>query len=89
MANLRDQPEAEEVCEDLRDVIDDGGNTEECRRASVILKMPEQECEDKADSEAHKPSDEQEGGALQILELLQHRDPFGHFARCLGKHLGL
>lgn len=70
-------------------MIDDGGNAEEGRCATVILKMPEEESEDQADAEAHKPSYEEERSTLQVLELFQHGHPFWDLPHRLGKHFCL
>lgn len=76
MTHLTDQLKTEKVGKYLWYVIDDGGNAEEGRCATVILKMPEEESEDQADAEAHKPSYEEERSTLQVLELFQHGHPF-------------
>lgn len=38
MTNLTNELEAEEVGEDLRDVVDNGSNTKQSGRSSIILK---------------------------------------------------
>lgn len=91
VTDLRDELEAEEVSENLAQMIDDGSDTEECRRAAIILKMPEQESEDEPNAEAEKPGDEQERQALQVLaELREHENPLGRLGReSLRKHFRL
>lgn len=89
VADLPDELEAEEIREDLGDVIDHGRDTEEGRGAAVILKMPEEKSEDQSDAESHEPRDEKERGALEILELLQHRYPFRYLFHRLSKHFSL
>lgn len=51
--------------------------------------MPEEECEDETNSEAHEPSDEKESGAFEILELLDEHDPFRDLPSCLSENFGL
>lgn len=89
MADLTDQLETEEVGEYLGNMVDDGGDSEEGRCSTVILKMPEEEGEDQAYAEAHEPRDEEKGSAFEILELLQHGHPFRDLSHRLGEHLGL
>lgn len=89
MADLTDQFETEEVGEYLGNMVDDGGDAEESRCSAVILKVPEEEGEDQADTEAHEPGDEQKGSAFEILELLQHGHPFRDLSHRLGEHFRL
>ena len=51
--------------------------------------MPEEECKDEADAEAHPPSDEEEGAAAEVLELPQHHHPLGQLAHRLRVDLRL
>lgn len=67
--HLPDESETEEVGEYFRNVVDHWGHTEECRCPFVVLKVPEEECENQAYSEAHEPCNEQEGSAFGIFEL--------------------
>lgn len=89
VADLPDELEAEEIREDLGDVVDHGRDAEEGRRAPVILKMPKEESKDQPDAESHEPRDEEERGALEILELLQHRHPLRYLPCRLSKHFCL
>lgn len=53
------------------------------------LQVPEQEREYQSDTESHKPRHEQERTALQVREILQHRDPFGNFLCSLSENFCL
>lgn len=89
VTDLTDQFEAEEVGEYLRDMVDHRSNAEQGGCAAVILQVPEQEGEDQADTETHEPGDEEERGALQIFELLQHGHPFWDLPHRLSEHFCL
>ena len=89
VAELTDQLETEEVSKYLGYVIDDGGNAEQGGRATVVLKVPEQKGEDQPNTEAHEPSNEEEGRALEVFKLLQYGHPFRDLSHRLGKHFCL
>ncbi|GBM97882.1 hypothetical protein AVEN_205307-1 [Araneus ventricosus] len=83
---LPDELEAEEVGEDLRDVVDDGGDAEECGGAPQVLQVPEEEGEDEADAEAHEPGDVEEGSVAQVGEGTHHGEPLGQLTSGLREH---
>ena len=56
MTHLANEPEAEEVCENFRDVVNNRSNSKKSWRASVILKMPKKESENEPYSKTHEPS---------------------------------
>lgn len=64
MPHLTYQTKTEEVGENLRNMIDDRSHTEQRRRTSEILQVPEEKRENQSDSEPHKPGNEQERGAF-------------------------
>ena len=68
---------AEEVRDDLRDMVDDGRDTEERRRASEVLQVPEEEGEHETDGETHEPRDKDDGAVRNRPEYLHHLHPFG------------
>lgn len=89
VTDLTDQFKAEEVSEYLGNVVDHRGDTEQSRRATVILKVPKKEGENQPDTETHEPRDEEEWRAFEILELLQHGHPFRDLSHRLSKHFRL
>lgn len=76
MPDLSDELETEEVGEDLWDVVDDRGDAEECWRASQVLQVPEEESEDQANAESHKPGHVEEGAISKIGESAKDWQPF-------------
>lgn len=89
VTDLTDQFKAEEVSEYLGNVVDHRSDTEQSRRATVILKVPKKEGENQPDTETHEPRDEEEWRAFEILELLQHGHPFRDLSHRLSKHFRL
>lgn len=89
MANLGNQTEAKEVGENLGNMIDDRGHTEQGGSATIVLQMPEQKGEDQANAEAHEPGHEKEGCGFQIFKVGQHSHPLWQLLGRLGEHLGL
>lgn len=89
MSDLSNKFETEEVREDFGNVIDHRCNTKKSRRATVILKMPEEESENQSDTKSHPPCDEEERGAFDVFELLQYRHPLRYFFCRQSKHFGL
>lgn len=76
MPDLSDELETEEVGKDLWDVVDDRGDAEESWRAPQILQVPEEESEDQAYAESHKPGYVEEGAVPKIGESAKDRQPF-------------
>ena len=58
-------------------MVDDRRYTEERRRASEVLQVPEEEGEHQTDGEPHEPRDEDDGPVRNRPEYLHHLHPFG------------
>lgn len=69
---------AEVICDDFRQVVDNGGNAVESRWASELLEMPEEEVEDNSRTDAHEPRHEEENCETRLSELLHHHEVLGH-----------
>ena len=72
-------------------MVDDRRYTEESRRASEVLQVPEQEGEHQTDGEPHEPRHEYDGAVRNRPEYLHHLHPFGDRAfltRLSARHKG-
>ena len=72
-----DELKAKDMCEYLRDVVDDRSDTEKCWRAAHILQVPEQESEDETNTEPHEPSHKQYRARSHRCEQHQNLAPLG------------
>ena len=61
----------------LGQVVDNWCHAEQCRSAAQVLQMPEEECEDQTNAEAHEPDDKEERHLADCGQRTQYRHPLG------------
>ena len=91
MSILRNNLEAVEVCTHFRNMVDHRCNTKQCRVATIVLEMPEEEGEDETNTDTHDPGDQHEhqqadvGEGLEINYTDNDQTKLGYYLKDCGK----